>query len=108
MPSVCCFDYCNFEYKIIHEFLSLPEAIQAYKTGVDKKALAQDLFPFAIDEGGNYLCLGRDDEVFYCVHDIWDEQLDAAENQARARTLIAPSFSSFIDDLVTSDEAGLE
>lgn len=102
--EICYFDP-GFEYVRIHQFLSLADALGAYERGVAKSFLAEDLFPFAHDEGGNYICLGKGGAIYYYVHDLWDQDLSIAENQANARSRIGESFAAFIDGLVTEEEA---
>lgn len=105
-PAELCYFDPGFEYVRIHEFRSLADAMDAYEFGLAKDFLTDDLFPIAHDEGGNYICLGRDGAIYYYVHDLWDASLTIAENQTNARSRVGESFVAFVDGLVTEDEAG--
>lgn len=100
-----CYFMTDFEHARLHEFRSLSSALRSHAAGVAKGFLPEALFPFAIDEGGNYIALGQDGAVYYYVHDTWEEDLPVAENQANATTRIGDSFEDFIDRLVTQEEA---
>lgn len=104
-PQVCCFVYAGREYQLIHEFLFLAEAMRAYQAGVATALLPDDLFPFAMDEGGNTFCFAKGGNIVFTIHDIWDENLSARENQARSCRLVAQSYEQFVERLITQDEA---
>jgi len=63
------------------------------------------LLAFAMDWGGNYLCLNLDDgEVYYYVMDVWSGNISTEKNFEVNSTPISPSFSYFIDHLEFSEE----
>ncbi len=68
----------------------------------DEEMLGKDDIPFALDPGGNYLCLslGSDDygTVYLCNHEY-----DDAETGYLVNSKVADSFSAFIEGLVLDE-----
>jgi hypothetical protein len=70
-----------------------------YRQVTAKGVLPKDLVPFAVDWRGSYFCFDADGHVFYFSLDGWHAWLSLAENQSRAKHLIAPTFSVFVSQL---------
>lgn len=69
----------------------------------------QNLLPYAMDCGGNYICLGLDDGIIYYFNRFdWNDELSAEQNLSLNTTPIAPSFSCFIDNLQYSGEEKID
>ncbi|MDN7179300.1 SMI1/KNR4 family protein [Caballeronia sp. SEWSISQ10-4 2] len=102
----------------IHEFLPIAprdrvpnsasgSTIQSvYASSAGKSGFSKSSVPFAIDPGGNLLCLSlADGSVHYWLHDVFDETLTEAENRRKATRQLTDSFEQFMDLLVTEDDA---
>lgn len=61
--------------------------------------LPTGILPFAIDEGGNYLCFTHEGEIIYYTLDDWDEDLSPKENITKAINPLTNNFSTFIEGL---------
>ena len=58
------------------------------------------LIPFAMDWGGNYICLEKDSgRIVYYVRDVWRDHLSTEANFAANSTIIAESFGGFLAHL---------
>ncbi|MCA3909846.1 SMI1/KNR4 family protein [Vibrio vulnificus] len=76
-----------------------------YQKGVRKNYLPSDLLPFAVDWGGNYICINKMSEIFFYSVDRCCEDLDNHESINRNKRFICQSFEDFINSLVDEDEA---
>jgi len=68
--------------------------------GWKRNTLPQGFLPFAIDWGGNYLCVNLNDgTIFYVTRDTWDESLSPQDNFKKGARKIAGSFSDFMKNI---------
>ncbi|MGR5057645.1 SMI1/KNR4 family protein [Vibrio rotiferianus] len=76
-----------------------------YQKGVQHNYLPSDLLPFAVDWGGNYICINKMNEIVFYAVDRWYEDLDNHDNMNRNKRVICQSFEDFTNSLVDEDEA---
>lgn len=96
----------------INSFLSvgstenMPSIQSAYEFSINKGILPRNCLPFAIDHGGNFIYVDLEDgKIYFHANDLWDSSLSEEENQEKARRYLTPSFSAFVDSLVSEGEA---
>jgi cell wall assembly regulator SMI1 len=97
----------------IHRFLPIEAAGSAkisigsiYETMRQKNAIPENILPFALDPGGNFICLNlRDGTILYHVNDVFDPTISITENHKKAERKLVSSFSEFIALLVNEDDA---
>jgi len=66
--------------------------------------LPKSLLPFAIDWGGNYLCLDiADGKVCYFLRDVWSDNLSTEKNREINTRPVAESFSQFVSGLIPGE-----
>ncbi len=104
--------YNEFDPICVSSFLSVKYSYgsennieETYNKGVEKNYLPSDLLPFAIDWGGNYICINNLGEIYFYTTDTWMEELTNQENENRNKRLICDSFNVFVSSLVDEDEA---
>ncbi|EGO8361038.1 hypothetical protein EYW98_16730 [Escherichia coli] len=75
------------------------------KKGWGELKIPKHFLPFAVDWGGNYVCLSlHDNKVYYYVRDVWSENISIEKNLEINSKLIAPSFTYFIKHLELPEE----
>lgn len=71
----------------------------------NKLEVPKNLLPFAIDWGGNYICIDiNDGSIFYYVRDVWSDKISVEQNFIVNSTKIAPAFEAFLENLMPLDE----
>ena len=71
-----------------------------------REFLPLNYLPFAIDHGANYLCLELDEyKIIYWMNDVYDPSKSLELNRRKAERIVADSFPSFLNALVSEDEA---
>ncbi len=90
-----------------HEFADDPEftlegrALMHWAAG----EVPNTLIPFAMDWGGNYICLEKGSgRIVYYVRDVWRDHLSTEANFAANSTVIAESFDAFLLGLQENPE----
>ncbi len=102
----------EYEPIIISSFLSMKEDSsgggtleETYEKGISKGYLPNDLVPFAVDWGNNYLCFDSMGKVYFFATDSWFDDLSTEENINKNKRLLCDTFNQFINSLVDEDEA---
>ncbi|PJK11222.1 SMI1/KNR4 family protein [Lysobacteraceae bacterium NML08-0793] len=58
------------------------------------------LIPYALDWGGNYICLHKENgKIYYYVRDVWSKNIRKEDNFLKNSICIADSFSDFLSKL---------
>ncbi|MCL1917644.1 MAG: SMI1/KNR4 family protein [Peptococcaceae bacterium] len=76
-----------------------------------KNEVPRSLLPFAMDWGGNYICIGLNDGAVYFYirsSDQWNDDLSMEQNFSLNATPIAPSFHYFIENLIHPGEGHIQ
>ena len=118
IPNKTVFENADIDYdyieistfiamKYARNFENNPDAAleeQAAK-GWENEEIPSWLIPYALDWGGNFICLHRDDgKIYYHVRDVWSDRLDTTDNFLRNSVLIAESFADFLSCLTVSQD----
>jgi len=70
------------------------------KLGWNETTIPRDLLPFALDWGGNYLCISlTTEEIYFFARDILSDNLTIDSNFKVNTRLLCKSFNEFIDSL---------
>jgi len=76
-----------------------------YSTMVGRNVIPQTILPFAIDDGGNFVCLDlKDGCVCFYATDTYDPDLTTAQNHLNSYRWLADSFSDFLSGLKDESE----
>lgn len=113
VPSKPMFENENIDYdyieisdfiamKYAHEFADDPDFTLEGRVVNEWKnhEVPPCLIPYALDWGGNYLCLHKENgKIYYYVRDVWSDNISTEANFARNSILIADSFTEFLSYL---------
>jgi cell wall assembly regulator SMI1 len=70
-----------------------------------RNTLPYGFLPFAVDWGGNYICINLNDgNIFYFTRDTWDEGLPMEVIFKKSSRKISTSFSDFIKNVTEFSE----
>ena len=70
-----------------------------------ENTLPKHLLPFAMDWGGNYICINlTTEEIVYFVRDVWIDSLTTEKNFQRNTRLMCSSFNELLESLVVEEE----
>ena len=72
---------------------------------VQRNVIPQTILPFAIDDGGNFVCLDLVDGcVCFYATDAYDPDLTTAQNHLNSYRWLANSFPEFLSGLKDESE----
>jgi cell wall assembly regulator SMI1 len=79
---------------------------RVHRRAVERGLMPPNLVPLAIDSGNNYYCLDTgNSSIVYWMNDVYDPALSIEDNRRKALRPLYASFSEFVSDLMTEDDA---
>jgi hypothetical protein len=73
--------------------------------GWTQDTLPRNLFPIALDWGGNYFCVNHENGgVYYFIRDVWSDNLSVEKNLQVNTRFVTSSLSEFVCSLIPGED----